>query len=78
VTAESLYEPAALDVSVLRQDGWADALVPGTLLEIRAAHPATTHAVTIAQVRRWTEGIAASPDNVLRKNRLKRLLDGHA
>ena len=38
----------------------------------------TTHAVTIAQVRRWTEGIAASPDDVLRKNRLKRLLDGQA
>jgi hypothetical protein len=78
VTAESVYEAAALGVSLLRQDGWAAALAPGTLLEIRAAHPATTHAVTIAQVRRWTEGIAASPDDVLRKTRLKRLLDGHA
>ena len=35
VTAESIYEAAALGVSALKSDGWADAIAPGTELEIQ-------------------------------------------
>ena len=35
VTAESLYEAAALGVSLLRKDYWGEALAPGTQLEVR-------------------------------------------
>jgi hypothetical protein len=33
VTAESIYEAAALGVSALKSDGWADAIAPGTELD---------------------------------------------
>ncbi len=42
VTAESVYEAAALGVSALRNSGWADAIAPGTELEIQVREPATS------------------------------------
>ena len=74
VQAESLYEAAILGVARLRADGWSDQIAPGTPLEVRVSEPATTHTLTLAQLRRWTEGIAVSPDETLKKNRLKALL----
>ena len=59
--AESLYEAAILGVSLLRQDAWADAIAPGTPLEIQVREPATTHIVTVAQLRRWVDGVAVRP-----------------
>jgi hypothetical protein len=43
VTAESVYEAAALGVSTLRNSGWADAIAAGTELEIQVREPATSH-----------------------------------
>lgn len=74
VTAESLYEAAIVGVSLLRQDGWPDAIAPGTEIQIQVRSPATTHSVTLAQLRRWCEGIAASPEEILRKRKLRALL----
>jgi hypothetical protein len=37
VTAESIYEAAALGVSALKNSGWADAVAPGTELAGREA-----------------------------------------
>jgi hypothetical protein len=74
VTAESVYEAAALGINLLRQEEWADQLAPGTPIEVRARHPATTHTLTLAQVQRWTEGVAASPDEILKKRKVKDLL----
>jgi hypothetical protein len=74
VSADSLYEAAIVGFSLLKQDGWVDPIAPGTRLEIRVRQPATTHSVSLAQLRRWVEGIAVSPDETLRKRRLKGLL----
>lgn len=74
VAAESLYEAAIIGFSLLKQDGWVDPLAPGTRLEIQVKHPATTHSVSVSQLRRWVDGIAVSPDETLRKRRLKALL----
>ena len=74
VTAESIYEAAALGVSALKNSGWADAIAPGTELEIEVREPATCHRLTVQQIRRWCDGIAVSPDDTLRKRRLKQLL----
>src|SRR5436190_2472517 len=41
VTAESIYEAAALGVSALKSDGWADAIAPGTEREVQVREPAT-------------------------------------
>jgi len=74
VTSESLYEAAILGISLLRRDEWADPIAPGTPLEIQVREPATTHVVTVAQLRRWVDGVAVSPDETLKKRRLKELL----
>jgi hypothetical protein len=74
VTAESVYEAAALGVSALRRDGWADALALGTELEVQVREPPTCHRITVQQIHRWCDGIAASPDETLKKRRLKQLL----
>ena len=74
VSAESLYEAAIIGFSLLKQDGWVDPLAPGTRLEIQVKNPATTHSVSVSQLRRWVDGIAVSPDETLRKRRLKALL----
>ena len=74
VSADSLYEAAVVGFSLLKKDGWVDPIAPGTRLEIQVRQPATTHTVSLAQLRRWAGGIAVSPDETLRKRRLKTLL----
>lgn len=74
VTAESLYEAAALGVSALKRAGWVDVIAPGTELEVVVREPATCHRMTIRQIHRWCDGVAISPDETLRKRRLKQLL----
>jgi hypothetical protein len=63
-------------VALLRQDGWAEPVAPGTPLEVQVREPATTHLITVAQLRRWVDGIAISPDETLKRRRLKMLLVG--
>ena len=74
VSAESIYEAAALGASALKSDGWADAIAPGTELDIQVREPATSHRLTVQQIRRWCDGVAVSPDETLKKRRLKQLL----
>jgi hypothetical protein len=41
VSAESVYEAAALGLSRLRRDEWADRIAPGTPIEITVRKPAS-------------------------------------
>ena len=74
VTAESVYEAAALGVSALKNSGWVDEIAPGTELEIQVREPATRHRLTVQQIRRWCDGTAVSPDDTVKKRRFKQLL----
>jgi hypothetical protein len=74
VIAESVYEAAALGVSAMKTSGWVEAAAPGTEIEIQVREPATCHRITVQQIHRSCDGIAASPDETLRKRRLKQLL----
>jgi hypothetical protein len=74
VAGESLYEAAAVGLNALKNDGWVEAVAPGTTLEVQVREPATTHSVSVAQLRRWCDGIAVSPDEALKKRKLKQLL----
>ena len=74
VTAESIYEAEALGVSALKSDGWADAIAPGTELEVQVREPATYHRLTVQQIRRWCDGVAVRPDETLKNRRLNQLL----
>ena len=66
-TAESVYEAAALDVSGAEEQGWADAIAPGTELDMALREPASSHRITVQQIHRWYDGIAASSDETLKK-----------
>jgi hypothetical protein len=74
VTAESIYEAAALGVSALKKSGWADVVALGTELDVQLREPATSHRITVRQIHRWCDGTALSPDDTLKKRRLKQLL----
>jgi len=74
VTAESVYEAAALGVSALKGSGWAESMAPGTELEIQVREPPTCHRISVRQIHRWCDGVAVSPDETLKKRRLKQLL----
>jgi len=74
VTAESLYEAAALALSIFRTSEWADQIGPGTELSVTVKNPETTHRVTVDQLRRWCEGVAVSPNEVLKRHRVKTLI----
>jgi hypothetical protein len=76
VTAETLYEAAAMGLSLLRTGNWADRIAPGTELRVEVREPATAHTVTVARIQRWCDGIAVSPDEVLKKRKVKALITG--
>jgi hypothetical protein len=75
VVAETLYEAAALGLRVFHQTGWADGVAPGAKIEVQVREPATTHTVTVQQIRRWCDGVAVSPDEVLKRRKVKELLE---
>ena len=74
VTADSLYEAAILGVAALLADGWAEQIAPGTQLEVQVRAPATTYSLTLVQLRRWCEGICVSPEETLKKRKLRAML----
>ena len=74
VTAETLYEAAAAGVSFLRDEDWAVGIGLGTQIEVRVKSPETTHLVTVSQIQRWCDGVAVSPDEVLKRRKVKDLL----
>jgi hypothetical protein len=74
VVAESVYKAAALGVAALKSGGWADVVALGTELEIQVTQPETSHWITVQQVHRWCDGVTVSPEETLKKRRLKQLL----
>ena len=51
-----------------------DNVTSATELEVEVREPATRHTVSIQQLRRWCDGLAASPAETIRKAKLKKLL----
>ena len=74
VTAETLFEAAALGLKLLREHGWSSPIGPATRLEVRVSHPTITHEVTVRQLQRWSESTAVSPDERVRKDRVRTML----
>jgi hypothetical protein len=74
VVAESLFEAAALGLAALKKDGWTDQVGPATKLEVEVRPPAVKHAVSVLQIERWLHGATTSPNERVRKDRLKTLL----
>ena len=75
VSAESLYEAAALGLGELRRNGFLESAPSnGTRLEVEIRQPAVRHIVTVQQTLTWQQELGGSPAEVIKKERLKRLL----
>ena len=74
VLAESLFEAAALGLKLLCDDGWMDQPGPATRLEVQVKAPTVKHEVTVLQVQRWLEGASISPNEMVKKAKLKSIL----
>jgi hypothetical protein len=74
VEAESLYEAAVLAVTRFRKDPWIEQVGPGTVLDVEVREPATRHALSLQQVERWLDGATSSPNESVKKAKLKMLL----
>jgi hypothetical protein len=74
VTAESLFEAAALGLQLLRQHEWVEAPGPATRLEVQISHPRVTHEVSVQQLQRWADSTAVTPEDRIRKNRVRTML----
>jgi hypothetical protein len=74
VLADSLFEAAALGLLALKKDGWTGPVGPATKLEVEVRAPAVKHVVSVLQIERWLQGAATSPNERVRKDRLKTLL----
>jgi hypothetical protein len=72
--AESVFDAAIRGLALLRRDGWVDNVGTATELEVEVREPATRHTVSVQQLRRWCDSIAASPADTIRKAKLKQLL----
>src|SRR5688572_11896827 len=75
VQAESLFEAAVLGIRALREAEWFNGMIGGsTRLEIEVHSPITRHTLTLLQLERWLDGATPSPNERVKKDRLKRLL----
>ena len=77
VTAESLYEAAALAIDALRRSSLIEQQPgPGTKLEVEVKEPSVRHAITVAQVQRWATEGGRSPADRVKRERVRALLEG--
>lgn len=74
VSADSLFDAAARALAALARDEWTESVGPATRVEVRVLQPVVTHTVTVRQLARWAEASATSPEERLRKERVRLLL----
>ena len=74
--AESLFEAAILAVRAFRKAEWSANVGPAMPLEIEVRAPVTRHTITLIQVQRWLDGSENSPNEMVKKAKLKELLTG--
>lgn len=74
VTADSLFEAAAMALAVFKKDGWTDPVGSAARLEVQVREPAVTHTVSVLQIQRWLQGATPSPNERVRKDKLRALL----
>lgn len=74
VQAESVFEAAAVGLKILRGDGWSEPIGASTKVDVEVREPVTKHHVTLMQLQRWLDGATSSPNELVKKNRLKELL----
>lgn len=72
VTAETLFEAAAIALHAFKNDGFTDFVA--NVFEIEIREPSVKHQVSIGQVRQWLGASVSDPRERLRREKLKRLV----
>jgi hypothetical protein len=58
----------------LRKDRWLEHVGRSTVLDIEVREPGTKHALSVQQIERWLDGATTSPNEAVKKARLKMML----
>ena len=76
VSANSLYEAAALGLKQFRSSLFAEHVRPGTVTKLRVSvkEVAAQHELTVGGLESWLRGVAKSPREGVLKDRLRRVL----
>ncbi len=74
VSAESVFEAAALALAAMKRENWIPGPGRAARLEVSVLEPVVKHTVSVERVLRWLDGVTTSPNELLRKERLKALL----
>ena len=74
LTADSLFEAAAMGLKVLRDGEWNDPPNQSTVLEVEVRNPPVTHTVSVQQLGRWLNGASSSPRESMKKIALRKML----
>jgi hypothetical protein len=74
VEASSVYDAAVMALQTLKKDTWVGAIAPGTKLQVEVKAPSVLHEVTLHQLRKWAESSAITPEDKVRKGKLRELL----
>jgi hypothetical protein len=74
VQADSMYEAAVLGLKALKRSDWIDVIGPGTRITVQVQEPPIEHFLMFAQLTRWLDGGAKSPNEAVTKKRLKQML----
>lgn len=72
VTADSLFEAAALAVYAFKKDGFTDFIA--NVLEVEIREPVVRHQVSIGQLKQWLNGSVQDPRERTRRDRLKAMV----
>jgi hypothetical protein len=72
VTADTLFEAAALAVYAFKKDGFTDFV--SNVFEIEIREPVVKHQVSIGQIKRWLDGNVSDPRERLRREKLKAMV----
>ena len=65
VTAESVFEAAALALAAMRRSPWLDTPGRASRLEVAVDEPVVKHTVTVEQVERWLTRPCLRPSSML-------------
>ncbi len=63
-----------MGLAVLKKDGWTPAIGSAARIEVEIREPVTKHTITLVQIQRWLQGATISPNERVKKDRLKELL----
>jgi hypothetical protein len=72
VTADTLFEAAALAVYAFKKDGFTDFIA--NVFEVEIREPVVKHQVSVGQLRKWLDGTVSDPRERMRRDKLKAMV----